>query len=176
MLDRLRQFASIVEQITEWTGRLISWLVLFMVVVMFIVVVLRYMFNVGWIAMQESVTYAHVLVFMLGTAFAMKHNQHVRVDIFYQRYSPSGRAWINIFGSVFLLLPVAVYIFSSSYEYVLDSISLKESSREAGGLPFVYLLKLQMLIMAGLLVLQALAEIIRNAFIVVGIEQEGEHG
>jgi len=155
------------EFITEQVGRLVSWLVLFMVLVTFIVVVLRYVFNVGWIALQESVIYAHAMVFMLGAAFSLKHQQHVRVDVFYQRMSKKSRAWVDIFGTVAFLIPVSVFILLSSFEYVVESIELQEGSRDAGGLPFVYLLKTQILCMAALLLMQAVAEILKNSLVIM---------
>ena len=124
-------------------------------------------FNVGWIALQESVIYAHAMVFMLGAAFSLKHNQHVRVDIFYHRMSIRARAWIDTLGTLLFLIPVCGFILLSSYEYVADSIELREGSREAGGLPFVYLLKTQILLMGGLLLAQAIAEIFKNILVIV---------
>ena len=156
------------DQVSEWTGKIISWFVLYMVLITFVIVVMRYVFNVGSIALQESVIYAHALVFLLGAAFALKHNQHVRVDIFYHRMSPKKRAWVDLFGTLFFLIPVSLFIITSSYEYVADAIELRESSREAGGLPWVYLLKSQIIVMSALLLIQAASEILRNALIVTG--------
>jgi len=155
------------EFVTERVGRLVSGLVLFMVLVTFVVVVLRYVFNIGWIALQESVIYAHAMVFMLGAAFSLKHHQHVRVDIFYHRMSLKSRAWVDVFGTVFFLVPVSAFILFSSFEYVVESIELQEGSREAGGLPFVYLLKTQILCMAVLLLMQALAELLKNSLVIL---------
>ena len=128
-----------------------------MVLVTFAIVVLRYVFNVGWIAMQESVTYMHTLVFMLGAAYTLKHNGHVRVDIIYQRCSLRTRGWIDLFGTLFLLLPVAGFILWSSWEYVGDSWAVHESSRSSGGLPGIFLIKTLIPTMACLLLLQGLS-------------------
>jgi TRAP-type mannitol/chloroaromatic compound transport system permease small subunit len=172
MLLLFKKIADSIDSITEWTGRVISWLVLFMVLTTFVIVVLRYVFNTGWIAVQESVIYAHALVFMLGAAFALKHGQHVRVDIFYQHMSVRTRAVVDLIGIFFFLIPVGVFILSSSYEYVMDSIEFKEASREAGGLPFVYLLKTQIIVMAVLLLLQALAETLKNIVCIASSTRE----
>lgn len=167
MFTSIDKIIRALEFITEQVGRLVSWLVLFMVLVTFIVVVLRYVFNVGWIALQESVIYAHAMVFMLGAAFSLKHQQHVRVDVFYQRMSKKSRAWVDVFGTVAFLVPVSVFILLSSYEYVVESIELQEGSRDAGGLPFVYLLKIQILCMAVLLLMQAVAEFLKNSLVII---------
>jgi|TARA_R110000764_G_scaffold755_5_gene2802 TRAP-type mannitol/chloroaromatic compound transport system permease small subunit len=151
-----------IDTITELLGKAVAWLTLLMVLLTFSIVVLRYGFNLGWIGMQESVLYFHGIVFMLGAAYTLKHDGHVRVDIFYQKYSPKQKALLNLFGSVILLLPVCIFIFFISLDYVLSSWNIMESSPEAGGLPLVYLNKSLILLLAITLSLQGLAEIVRN--------------
>lgn len=153
----LEKLALGIDWLNEWIGRAVSWLTLGMVLVTFAVVVLRYGFNLGWIAMQESVTYLHAVVFLIGAAYTLKHDGHVRVDIFYRDMSPRAQAWVNLAGSALLLLPVCVFIFWTSWGYVTESWSLRESSPDAGGLPWVYALKTTMLIMAALVILQGIA-------------------
>jgi TRAP-type mannitol/chloroaromatic compound transport system permease small subunit len=157
----LNKAATAIEQLVDFSGRAVSWLTLLMVVVTFAVVVLRYIFDIGWIALQESVTYLHALVFLVGAAYAMQHEAHVRVDIFYTRFSQQTRAWIDLCGALFMLLPFVFFLCWVSWEYVIDSWDVWEGSREAGGLPGVYLLKSLILLMAGLLSLQAISQIIR---------------
>ena len=151
-----------IERFIDWSGRTVSWLTLFMVIVTFVVVVLRYVFDIGWIALQESVTYLHALVFLAGASWAMQQEAHVRVDIFYSRFSGRAKAWVNLLGSLLLLLPVMVFIIWISWAYVVDSWGVLEGSREAGGLPAVFLLKSLILVMAGLLILQAVVQIARS--------------
>ena len=150
------------EDISEWSGRATAWLTLFMVIITFLVVVLRYLFNTGWIALQESITYMHAFVFLLGAAYTLKHEGHVRVDIFYRKLSPQGRALVDLLGVIFLLLPVVLFITVASWDYVLNAWELREGSPEAGGLPFVYVLKSAMLLMTSLLLLQGLALLLRS--------------
>ena len=166
----MQQFAQKLESISEWCGRTISWLTLIMVIITFMVVVLRYLFDIGWIAMQESVTYMHAMVFLVGASYTLKHNGHVRVDIFYRKMTPQGQARVDILGSLFLLLPVCAFIFWASWEYVLSSWSFKESSPETGGLPGVYLLKSLLLAMPTLLVLQGVAHFLQSLLKLRGID------
>ena len=154
----LNTFLQAVNRLNELIGRWVSWLTLAMVVVTFAVVLLRYLFNIGWIALQESITAMHALVFMLGAAYTLRHEGHVRVDIFYRKWGERGRAWVNLGGSLLLLLPVCLFIAIISWDYVASSWSLLEGSREAGGLPGVFLLKSVIPLMATLLLLQGLAQ------------------
>ena len=162
LLTLANKFVQTIDTISELLGKAVAWLTLLMVLLTFSIVVLRYGFNLGWIGMQESVLYFHGIVFMLGAAYTLKHDGHVRVDIFYQKYSPKQKALLNLFGSVILLLPVCIFIFFISLDYVLSSWNIMESSPEAGGLPLVYLNKSLILLLAITLSLQGLAEIVRN--------------
>lgn len=140
---------------------MVSWCVLGMVLLTFLVVVLRYLFDSGWIALQESVSYLHSLVFLLGAAYTLKHDAHVRVDIFYSRFSERTKAWVELLGHLFILIPVMLFIAWISWPYISDAWAVKESSRDAGGLPGVYLLKSLILMMSGLLIIQALVLVMR---------------
>jgi len=159
MLDRL---LTSTEAFIDWSGRTVSWLSLFLVMVTFIVVVLRYVFDSGSIALQETTTYFHATIFLVGMAYTLQHNAHVRVDIFYSRLSKQGQAWVDLCGALFLLLPFMLFISWISWEYIADSWAVLEGSREAGGLPGVFLLKSLILVMTSLLSLQALTQVARN--------------
>jgi len=156
MLTRL---ITKLEYFIDWSGRTVSWLSLALVLVTFVVVVMRYLFNSGSIAMQESITYIHACVFLVGMAYTQQQDGHVRVDIFYTRLSKTGKAWVDLFGTCFFLLPFMLFIYWISWEYIIASWSVHESSREAGGLPGVYLLKTMILVMATLLIMQAIIDI-----------------
>lgn len=137
-------------------GRGVAWLVLAMVLLIFLVVVQRYVFNAGSIALQESVTYLHALVFMLAAAWTLSEDGHVRVDIFYRDASVRRKAWVDLLGSLVFLLPFAVFILLGSWDYVGASWAVHEGSREAGGLPLVWVLKSLIPLFAVLLILQGL--------------------
>ena len=157
----INRSATLLEQISEWSGKIVAWLTLLLVIVTLDVVVLRYLFNIGWIALQESITFLHAMIFLLGAAYTLKHDEHVRVDIFYRDMSARKKAWVNLFGTLLLLFPVCLFIAFVSWEYVANSWALLESSQEAGGLPGVYLLKSFILVMTAMLILQGIALILR---------------
>jgi len=158
-MDRV---ARCIDQLNEWIGRAVAWCTLAMVLVTFAVVVLRYGFGIGSIALQESITYFHALVFMLGAAYTLKHDAHVRVDVFYHRYSARHRALVDIAGTLLFLFPVSAFLFFTSLDYVAEAWRVQESSREPGGLPWVYLLKTIIPVAAMLLALQGLALLLRS--------------
>ena len=167
---RLLRLADLLDAVNDRVGRSIAWLALAMVLTTFVVVVLRYAFDGGSIALQESITYMHAVLFMLGAAYTLQRNGHVRVDIFYQRFSRRGRAWVDLLGTLILLLPVAVFILLSSWGYVLESWHIREGSREAGGIPFVYLLKTLLLLLPLLLTLQGVVWLLRNGLFLMGVD------
>ena len=154
--------AGLLEQISVRSGRLIAWLTVLMVFTTFLIVVLRYGFGTGWIAMQESVIYMHALVFLIGIPYTLKYDGHVRVDIFYSKMSIQSKTWVNLLGTLFLLLPVTGFIAWISWDYVLASWNMHEESGEAGGLPGVYLLKATILLMTALLFIQGLSQLLLN--------------
>ena len=167
---RLLPVAERLEPVNRTVGLLVSWLALAMVLVTFVVVVLRYAFDSGSIALQESVTYMHAMLFMLGAAFTLQQNGHVRVDILYQRFSRRGRAWVDLLGTLLLLFPVSVFLLVSSWDYVAESWAVLEGSREAGGIPGVWALKTLILLMPLLLLVQGLIWVLRNGLYLAGVE------
>ncbi len=171
------RLAALLEALAERTGRAVSWLTLAMVLLTFLVVVLRYVFSLGWIAMQEAVVYLHAAVFMLGAAYTLRHDAHVRVDVLYRRLGPRGRAAVDLAGSLLLLAPTCLYVLWSSWDYVAASWALREGSREAGGLPWVYWLKTLIPAAAVLLLLQGAAQALRAALALAGAAapQAGPH-
>ena len=154
-----------IERLNIWIGRSVAWLTLVMVLVTFAIVVLRYLFDLGWIWLQESVTWMHAAVFLLGAAYTLARDDHVRVDVFYGQASERRRALTNLLGSVLFLAPVAVFLVWGSLDYVMASWEIREGSREAGGLPYptVSLVKSLIPLTALLLLLQALVLGIRSA-------------
>ena len=151
------------DKISIVTGRITSWLTLIMVIVTVVVVVMRYVFDAGAVWMQESVVWMHAMVFMVGAAYTLQQDEHVRVDIFYRDMGERRRAWVDLLGTLLFLLPLCLFLGYKSWDFVVVSWQLAESSREPGGMPypFVPLLKSVTLVMPLLLVLQGVAMLIR---------------
>ncbi|MGN7612174.1 TRAP transporter small permease subunit [Magnetococcales bacterium HHB-1] len=168
-LIRLR---DTLEILNRWMGKSISWLAIIMVLVTFVIVVLRYFFNIGWVALQESVVYMHALLFMLGAAYTLQEDKHVRVDLLYRQWSPRTKAWINLLGTLIFLFPLMIFILITSWPYVKDSWDIMEGSREAGGLDLVWALKSVLLLMPFLVLSQGLAWILSAWLYLAGKEQE----
>lgn len=146
-----------------------------MVIVTFIVVVLRYAFDLGWISLQESVTWMHAAVFMLGASYTLKRDEHVRVDIFYRGMSERRKALVDLVGTIIFLLPVAVFLVVTSWDYVYTSWVIREASPEAGGLPFPFVPMLKSLIplTACLLIFQGVANLIGAILILTARPDSG---
>ena len=149
------------ERLISVVGRSVALLVPIMAVIVLLVVIMRYAFDLGSIALQESVMYMHSAFFMLGLAYALQTDSHVRVDIIYSRLSDSTKRWINLCGHALFLIPLAIVLIVYSWDYVVASWRVQEGSPEVGGVPAIYLLKSIIPISACLLILQALCEITR---------------
>ena len=145
-------------------GKASAWLTLLMVVATFVVVVLRYVFDAGFIWLQEAVIWMHAFVFMVGAAYTLQREEHVRVDIFYRRMSESGRAWIDVVGVSVFLLPLCALLVWTSYDFVAMSWSLREASRESGGMPYplIPLLKTVLIVMPLAVGLQGISLLLRS--------------
>lgn len=161
--SHLNGFCRIIDNISEWTGRAIAWLVLLMVLVIVYDISMRYLFQIGSVALQELEWHLFAIIFLLGAAYTLKHDGHVRVDIFYQSrwMNARRRAMVDIFGTVFLLIPFCVLIIVSSGAFVGNSFSIAEGSPDPGGLPYRFFLKAMIPAAFALLVLQGVSGLIR---------------
>lgn len=153
-----------IDRISVASGRAAAWLTFFMVVVTFVVVVMRYVFDAGLIWVQESVVWMHAVVFMLGAAYTLQAEEHVRVDVFYRTLGEKRRAWVNIIGVFIFLIPVCVFLGWNSLDFVAQSWSIRESSRESGGLPYplVPMLKSVLLLMPLTVALQGVSLVLKS--------------
>ncbi len=158
---------ELIDGFTEGLGRALAWLIPLMMIITALVVVMRYGFAQGATALQESVTYLHGLVFMLGAGYTLRHDGHVRVDILYRNFSPRQRAWVDSVGTLIFLFPLCGLILISSWDFAGNAWAIREASVEPGGLPAVFLLKTLIPLMAVNLALQGLAELLRNAGLLV---------
>jgi TRAP-type mannitol/chloroaromatic compound transport system permease small subunit len=158
----LQRIVGFLDGLAELLGRFASVFAPLMLLVTLYVVVTRYVLNTGSVAVQDLVTYCNALIFTLGAGYALKHDAHVRVDIFYSQAAPRTKALINLVGTLLLLLPVMVFLLWTCWNYVASAWAIREGSPDTGGLPYVYLLKTLILVMGGVLILQGLAEALRS--------------
>jgi len=152
------------DRFSERLGKTSSWLTLFMVLVTFVVVVMRYVFDIGFIWLQESVVWMHAFVFMVGAAYTLQQEEHVRVDIFYRDMSAKGRAWVDILGVLLFLFPLCAFLAWAAFDFVAVSWRLEEASRESGGLPYplIPLLKSILVVMPITVSLQGFSMLARS--------------
>jgi TRAP-type mannitol/chloroaromatic compound transport system permease small subunit len=160
MRDALARLAGGIDRVNAGIGRAAIWCCLFVVLAEFAVVVMRYALGIGSIRLQEAVLYAHAALFMLAAAWTLQIDGHVRVDIFYQQAKPRTRALVDLLGAMVFLAPFAAVVTTLSVPYVARSWAILERSREASGLPLVYLLKTLIPIFAALIGLQGIAQAI----------------
>ncbi len=168
----MRSIATFIDTLNEHIGRTLAWLSLLIVLVQFIVVGGRYVFGIGYIWAQESIIYMFGFLFMLTSAYTLRHDGHVRVDIFYREADPRVKAWINLLGSLFFLIPVCVLIFWIAYPYVMQSWAILERSQEASGIPARYLQKTAILAFAVLMGLQGLSMALHSVLALRGDQAE----
>jgi len=166
----LLYLARATDRLNEWLGRSIAWLALAMVLLQFVVVVMRYVFGLGSVKLQEGVVYLHATVFMVAAGYTLLHNGHVRCDIFYAAATPRTKAWVDLLGVAVFLLPTCALIAWVAWPYVGAAWAVREGSPEGSlGLPAVFLLKTVILVFAGLVALQGLAMAIHAVLLLAGV-------
>lgn len=161
-----------IDALNERIGKAVGWLVLAMVLIGAYNAVARYLgrwigVNLSSNAYLESQWYLFSLVFLLGAAYTLKHNEHVRVDVLYGRLSTRGRAWIDLIGTLVFLLPFSVFALAVSWPSVHNSWRVLEVSADPGGLPR-YPIKTMILVAFCLLIVQGIAEVVRNVAVLRG--------
>jgi len=161
-------FAERIDRLNAAIGRAAAWACLFVVVVQFAVVVLRYVFGHGSIWLSESIIYGHAAMFMLAAAWTLAAGGHVRVDVFYADASPRTKALVDLCGSVLLLLPFMAVLGWFAWPYVARSWAILEASRETSGIPAVFLLKTLIPAFALLMALQGVSQAIKAANVLRG--------
>ena len=158
----LQSIAKAIDAITQCIGRLFSLLTLATVLIMFFSVIQRYLFSHSYIWQQELISYTHAICFMTVSGYALMKNEHVRVDVLYHNFSERTRSYIEIIGTLLFLIPFAIAILYFSSDYIASSWKITEPSREANGLPFVYILKTFIAVFAITLLLQSISVLCSN--------------
>jgi len=168
----LKKISQFIDALNEKTGLFAAWLTTFMVITVVYDVIMRYGFKKGNIAVQEMEWHIFAVVFLIGAAYALKKDAHVRVDILYTKLSAKKRAWIDLFGTFIFLIPFSILIIYSTRNFIESSWAVREVSPDPGGLPCRYILKA--MIPAGfvLLILQGISQAIKNILVIAGKESE----
>ncbi|MGQ0586571.1 MAG: TRAP transporter small permease subunit [Gammaproteobacteria bacterium] len=163
----LLRLSRLIDTLTDGVGKAASWLILLAVLISAGNALARYAFNASSNAWLEIQWYLFAAAFLLCAGYALKHNQHVRVDVLSSRLSRRAQAWIEIFGSVLFLLPMALLVLWLSWPVFVDSWRSGEVSTNADGL---VLWPARLLVPAGfaLLVLQGLSEVVKRAAFLLG--------
>jgi len=172
MLPFLFAFSKIINSINEWIGRKVAWLTTVLVVLVCIDVAVRYIFSdtAAWI--MELEWHLFSLIFLLGAAYSLKHDRHVRVDLFYTKFSKENKTLTNLVGTLVFLIPWCLFILYYSFQYGLESLHLREGSPDPGGLPARYLIKFAVPAGIFLLLLQGLATVADSILLLVELRKE----
>ena len=157
MLNWLKVFSGAIDRSNEAVGRVVSWVTLLLVLVVFVDVFMRYLFRTSFVFAQEMEWHLFAFIFLIGAGYTLLHDGHVRVDIIYQRLGVKGRAWINLLGVIFFLIPGCYLVISTSWHFVSNSFSMLEGSPDPGGVPYRFIVKGTMTVGYALLLLQGLS-------------------
>ena len=164
-----------IDEFNERVGVAVSWLTTVLVLVVCFDVLTRYVFNFSLVWVQELEWHVFSLIFLFGAAYTLKHDQHVRVDLFYDGRSPKAKAAVNLFGTLVFLLPFCLVLIWGSQDFVINSFNVREISANPGGLPARYFLKACIPIAALLLLMQGISLAIRSWLTIVGKLPEAHH-
>ena len=175
-MKTLIKLSEWVDTLNEWVGRGVAWVALGLVVVVFVDVVMRYLFNISFVFTQELEWYLFAFIFLIGAGYTLLHDGHVRVDIIYQRLEFKGRVWINFVGVLLFLIPGCLMVITTSWKFTHTAWMIGEGSPDPGGIPYRFLIKGCIPVGFSLLLLQGLSLGIHSFLQIVGVEKpkEGE--
>jgi len=156
----------------EKIGLGVAWLTTLMVLTVTYDVVMRYGFKKGNIAVQEMEWHLFAVIFLIGAAYALKKDAHVRVDIIYTKLSTKQKAWIDLFGTFLFLIPFSIIVIYAARNFIESSWAVREISPDPGGLPARYLLKATIPTGFILLIIQGISQAIKNLLVIIGKENE----
>jgi TRAP-type mannitol/chloroaromatic compound transport system permease small subunit len=167
-MEFLRRLSTGIDRVNIWVGRFVAWTTALVVAVVFVDVVMRYAFRTSFVFTQELEWHLFAFIFLIGAGYTLLKDGHVRVDIFYQRFSPKGQAWVNLLGVIFFLIPGCLMILLTSLNFVYTSFAVMEGSPDPGGIPFRWLLKACIPVGFILLLMQGLSLGIKSLLVILG--------
>ena len=160
-----------IDSVNRRLGEAVAWLTLAMVLLTTVDVIMRYVFNTGAVWVQEMEWHLFGVVFLMAAGYALLTDAHVRVDIFYARLSPRGRAWVDLLGTLLLLFPVCALVIWSSHKFLTNSWGFQEGSPDPGGLPARWLIKSVIPLGFVFVTLQGASEALKNLKVLLRREE-----
>ena len=167
-MTALLRFSSLIDKLNEWIGKGVAWLGLAAVLICSATAMARYSLNIGSNAWLEIQWYLNAAVFLLVAAWTLKRNEHVRIDVIAGRLSPRAQAWIDIIGSIFMLLPAVLIIAWYSWPTLVQSWQVQEYSSDPGGL-IRWPVRVLIPVAFTLLALQGISELIKRIAFLKGL-------
>ena len=174
MIRFLKHLIRLIDRLNEWIGNKVSWLTTVLVLLICLDVFARYALNISYAAIFELEWHIFAIIFLLGSAYTLKHDRHVRVDVFYSQFPDHIKAWVNFLGSIFFLLPFCIIVIKGGIPYLETSIKLDEGSNDPGGLPARYIVKSMIIIGFALLLLQGISLLCSSFLEILGEKIPGK--
>ena len=173
-MNAVKWLSRFIDNINEWVGRGTAWITLGLVLVVFIDVVMRYLFNISFVFTQELEWHLFGFIFLIGAGYTLLHDGHVRVDIIYQQLGLKGRAWVNFCGVLLFLIPGCIMVITTSWQFAANSFAMLEGSPDPGGIPYRFIIKGCIPVGFTLLLLQGISLGLHSFLQVLGIEKPEE--
>ena len=170
-METLKTVSRFIDKLNEWVGRGVAWATLCLVLVVFIDVVMRYLFNTSFVFTQELEWHLFGFIFLIGAGYTLLKDGHVRVDIIYQRLGLKGRAWINFCGVIIFLIPGCIMVIATSWKFAANSFAMLEGSPDPGGIPLRFIIKGCIPVGFTLLLLQGFSLGLHSLMQILGIEK-----
>ena len=174
-MNALKTLSRWIDGINEKVGRIVAWVSLGLVVVIFVDVTMRYIFNTSFVFTQELEWHLFAFIFLIGAGFTLLYDGHVRVDIFYQRLGFKGKAWVNFGGVLLFLIPGCIMVIATSWKFTMNSFAILEGSPDPGGIPLRFIVKGCIPVGFFLLLIQGISLGIHSLLQILGIETEEEN-
>lgn len=163
----MQKIINILDWLGEKIGAFVSWVAALLAIVIGLDVIIRYVFQFTYVWIIEVEIYLFGMMFLLASGYTFKYGKHVRVDVFYNKLSEKGKAWIDLIGGAFLLIPWCYVVIVSSWYYGLSSFMIREGSPQPGGLPGLYVLKFCITIGFIFLLLQGISQMLKSVQIII---------
>jgi len=167
-MNHIKRYIQLIDSINERIGNAIAWLTLLLVLVVCFDVVTRYVFKFSSVGVQELEWHLFAVIFLMGAAYTLKHEKHVRVDIIFSRLTEKKQALINLIGAGLFLIPFCLLMINSSIDFVWNSFIIGESSPDPGGLPARFILKAVLPVSFVFILLQGISVFFKSILILTG--------